>query len=275
MTAEDPEDKRSPAGAKPPPFFSGVVPLYYQLATVLREKILARQYKPEEQLPTEAELVEDYGVSRITVRQAMGKLEDEGLIRREAGRGTFVTDRRPTEGTLELDQSIDELISMGRATSVELLQLEEVEASVEAAAELGLEAGVPLVRCQRLRKHEGRPYCYIINLLPREIGERIDRRAWTRGSVLQHIEEDLGIPLRIAQQRLRAVLADVRLARWLDTRIGAPLLRVDYVIRTDRGLPVEKAELYYRGDVYSFTLHLMRSETEKGSWALERGRLEH
>lgn len=264
------------SGGSPPPFVSGEVPLYYQLATVLREKILSRQYQPEDQMPTEADLVRDYGVSRITVRQAMGKLEEAGLIRREAGRGTFVTDHRPATGTLELDQSIDELISMGKATSVQLLELEGTVASPEVADELGLEGGAPLVRCKRLRMYEGRPYCYIVNLMPEEIGRRVQRRAWKRGSVLAHIEEDLGIPLRIAQQRVRAVLADAQLARWLDARIGAPVLRVDYIIRTDRDRPVEKAELYYRGDIYSFTLHLVRSDDDKGeSWSLQRGRFEH
>lgn len=257
-------------------FVSGDVPLYYQLATLLREQIVSRHYRPDDQLPTEAELVRDYGVSRVTVRQAMSRLEDEGLIRREAGRGTFVTHDVPTETTIELDQSIGELITMGQSTSVQLVGLDDVTATREEAEELGLEEGAPLVRCLRLRKYEGQPYCSIVNLVPEEIGRQIQKKAWKQGSVLQYIEDVLEIPLRIGKQRVRAMLADAQLARSLDTRIGAPILRVDYLIRTDQNQPVEKAELYYRGDLYSFTLHLVRADTDAGAgWALERERFEH
>ena len=268
------EDRGTSGGV--PRFVSSDVPLYYQLATLMREQILSRHFQPGDQLPTETALMEAYAVSRATVRQAMGRLEEAGLIRREAGRGTFVTERVPQEGTIELDQSIGELIAMGRSTSVRLLALENLEASPAEAEELGLGPGARLVRCQRLREYEGEPYCYIVNLMPESIGRQIDQEAWKRGSVLQYIEENLQIPLRIARQRLRAELADAQLARYLDTRIGAPVLRVDYLIRTDHDQPVEMAELYYRGDRYSFTLHLVRSEADDGrSWALERERFEH
>lgn len=267
---------RDPEAEGSPDFVSGDVPLYYQLATLLREQIVTRHYRPGDQLPTEAELVADYRVSRVTVRQAMSRLEDEGLIRREAGRGTFVTHDVPKEATIELDQSIGELIAMGRSTSVQVVALDSVTATREEAEELGLEEDARLVRCLRLRKYEGQPYCYIVNLMPEEIGRQIQASAWTKGSVLQYIEEVLDIPLRIAKQRVRAMLADAQLAKPLDTRIGAPVLRVDYLIRTDSNQPVEKAELYYRGDLYAFTLHLVRSQTQAGTgWALERERFEH
>lgn len=117
-------------------------------------------------------------------------------------------------------------------------------------------------------RHDGR--CSAVPRSPPGSEPRVQLLA---GSRRQH---DLGIPLRIAQQRVRAELADAQLARWLDARIGAPVLRVDYIIRTDRDRPVEKAELYYRGDIYSFTLHLVRSDDDKGeSWSLQRGRFEH
>ena len=222
--------------------------------------------------------MEQYGVSRVTVREAMRSLEKEGLIHREAGRGTFVSDQLPFSGTLELDQSIDELISMGLATKVRLLELGEVAATEEKARQLEVDVGSPLFRCKRLRLFEGEPYCYIVNSMPPDVGQRIEEVSWTEGSVLKFIEEKLGIPLRVAEQRFRASLADANLARWLKVRIGAPLLVVDYLIRTDDDRPVEVAQLYYRSDVYSFTLHLTRSgestETTK-KWALEKQRFEH
>lgn len=267
----DDETQRSPG------FVSSEVPLYYQLATLLREKILSGQYSAGDQVPTEAEMVKEYGVSRITVRQAMGSLADEGLIRREAGRGTFVTDLGARGDTLELDQSIEELISWGLATSVSLLDCAELPANRAEAEELGIPEDSPLLRCKRLRYYGDDPYCFILNRMPMEIGRRIPRERWEQGSVLHYIEEGLGIPLRIARQRFRATLADANLARWLQVRIGAPLLLVDYLIRTDEDRPVEMAQLYYRSDIYSFTLHLTRGEGEESEgkgWALTTHRLE-
>lgn len=259
-------------------FASSGVPLYYQLATLLREKIASREYRPGDQIPSESKLVRSYGVSRMTVRQAIAGLEEEGLVRKEPGRGTFVREGAVAfSGDLELDRSIEDLISMGQATSVQLLELSETDASPREARDLKIPEDSPVIRCRRLRLHDDKPYCYIVNHMPTEIGGRIPERNWQRGSVLKFIEEELGIPLRIAKQRVRATLADASLAQSLNVRIGAPLLLVDYHIRTDKDRPVEMAELYYRSDLYAFTLHLTRSDGDdpKGPWSLEGHRLEH
>ncbi|MCH7666842.1 MAG: GntR family transcriptional regulator [Acidobacteria bacterium] len=257
-------------------FENSGIPLYYQLATLVREKIASREYRPGDQIPPESKLVSSYGVSRMTVRQAMAGLEEEGLIRKEPGRGTFVSDTATSGGDLELDRSIEDLISMGQATSVQLLELRETDASAREALDLKMPEGTPVLRCKRLRLLGNQPYCYIVNHVPIEIGRRIPESNWHSGSVLKFIEDELGIPLRVAKQRVRATLADANLAQSLDTRIGAPLLLVDYHIRTDEDRPVEMAELYYRSDLYSFTLHLTRSDDDdpKGPWSLEGHRLE-
>jgi GntR family transcriptional regulator len=265
------------SGGSDPRFTSSSVPLYYQLATLLRQKIVTGEYEPDQRIASEAELSADYGVSRMTVRQALANLEEEGLIRREAGRGTFVNDRPPVfSGDLELDRSIDDLISMGLATSVQLLELKEVKATDQEASDLEVPPDSPIIRCKRLRFFRDEPYCYIVNHVPREIGRRIDEGHWRHGSVLKYIEEELDVPLRIAKQRLRATLADAGLARWLQVRVGDPLLLVDYHIRTDENRPVEMAELYYRSDIYSFTLRLTRSGRDQEEvWSLKEHRFEH
>ena len=255
-------------------FVSDEVPLYYQLGSLLRGKIQSNEYQPGQRLPTEAEMVAEYGVSRITVRQALVPLEKEGLIRREAGRGTFVGNVRRFTGTQRMEGSLDDVIALGMVTEVQMLGVETIKATAEDAEALGLEPGALITRGTRLRLYHKEPYSYIQNDLPHEVGKRIKRSDWN-GIILNILPQKLGIPIRDASQTVRAAMADARLARLLNTRIGAPLLAVDRIVRTEGGRPIERTRNYYRSDIYSFTVNLKWSgERSSGrvGWALEKRR---
>jgi DNA-binding GntR family transcriptional regulator len=236
-----------------PPFVSSEVPLYYQLGTILREKIQSGALAPGDQLPTEADLVVDYGVSRITVRQALKSLSDDKLISREAGRGTFVTGPPALTHSFRMDTSLADLTSMEKATTVQLVDLSKVVATAADAAVFGVDPGSPLTQCTRLRLHRGEPFSYIVNRVPQKIAEHLQRQDWEQGLILNAIEERLGLRLRLADQNVRASLADGTLARLLETRIGAPLLLVDRVVSAESGPAVERVHTYYRSDVYSLS----------------------
>lgn len=253
MTREAKKDKSGKAD-----FVRSEVPLYYQLGTILREQILAGSYAVGDQLPTEAELVDNYGVSRITVRQALRTLEEEQLIRREAGRGTFVTRRPEVPQALQMDGSLDELMSMGRATQVRLLDLREVAANRLDAGSFEVAVGDPVVQCIRLRRHHNEPFSYIVCRLPCAIADRFEEGDWKSGSILEAIEKRLGLHLQVADQTIRATLADAHIAPALHVRIGAPLLSVDRVVKTEETGPVARVHTYYRSDIYSLTVHLKR-----------------
>ncbi len=250
-----------------PAFVESGVPLYYQLAMVLRENILSGRYALGDKLPTEAELVEQYAVSRATVRGALQNLKDEGLIRREAGRGTFVAAMPHFTGTLRMDGTLNGLIAMGLSTSPRLVELREVTVSEREAEALGMKPGTPALRAIRVRYYKDHPYCYIINTLPLEIGRKLSKRDWESGSILLRLQKRYGIQLGDADEYVRATTADATLARWLNTRIGAPLLQVDYLIRDINGHPVETPVIYYRSDIHAFTLRLTWSPEGPGGGA--------
>ena len=251
--------------------FAAAVPLYYQLASILREHIVSGKYLAGDRLPTEEALARDYDVSRITIRQALGDLEKEGFIKREAGRGTFVADRRTFSNTFRMEGSLEDLISMGQSTTVRVLSLTTIKASASEADFLRLNLSDPLVRCTRLRLHGGTPFSYIINHVPGDIGKHLRPEAWKKGSILRQIETGLGIRMGDADQTISASLADAHLARLLKTGIGAALLSVDRVVRSVEGRPVEHVHSYYRSDIYSFKAHLVHnpvpSETDE-SWSV-------
>jgi len=272
------ESAQAAAGAEraSPPFVSRSVPRYYQIGSLLREKIVSGQLAPGDRIATEGELAREYGVSRVTVRRALESLKGDRLIRREAGRGTFVIERAPPTESLRVDGSLDDLISMGVKTSVRLLELGEVQATSEQARLLEIPAGTPVVRSIRLRLHHDEPFSYIVTVLPEKLARRIEREDWTRGSILKLLTEKLGIPIACADQTVRASLADASLAQALKVRIGSPLLRVSRVVKGPDGRPVESVNTYYRSDIYSFRMHLVRTKQARGGgkeWSLSSAQL--
>lgn len=235
------------------------VPLHYQLAGILRELVQWGELAEGSRIPTEAGLASQYGVSRITVRQALASLEREGLIVREVGRGTFVRPQRKKTAELKVEGSLDDLISMGLFTSVKVIDVRTVKATREQARALRLAPGSALTRCVRLRYWHGTPYGHVVVDLPGEIGDRLTTTDF-EGSILRALEDRLHLRIRDAQQTVRASLADARLARLLDTRIGAPLLAIDRLVRREDGTPVERVATHYRSDVFSFSVHLHRDQ---------------
>ncbi len=257
------------APEKSPIFALDQVPLYYQLQSILTEQIVSGMLAPGDQLPIEFQLEQQYGVSRVTVRQALAAMEKAGLIRREAGRGTFVSEARPHPlETLQLQGSMDELISLGQTTTVKMLYVKTVQATAKDAEQLGIRPGDNLIRCARIRIYRKEPYSYVLNDLPYEIGVRLSKTDW-KHSISQALQEKLRIPLVEAKQSIRASLADAQLARLLSTRIGAPLLSVDRLVMTTDHRPVTRVRTSYRSDIFQFNVHL-RKDKPNGDWNFKR-----
>jgi len=267
--ARQQRDKASETGGGGAFFVDRSVPLYYQLANVLSNKIVSGELRAGDRLPTEVELVAEYGISRITVRQALRLLEGEGLIRREVGRGTFVNAYNPFTGALKVEGSLEDVISLGR-NPVKVVGISTIKAGPDDAQQLGVDPGSAIVRAVRIRMHHDEPYSHIVNDLPGDIGRRFTRADW-KGVVLRVIEEKLGLPLRDAEQTVRASLADARLARLLRVKVGAPLLSVERIVRTEHARVVERVRIHYRSDVYAMKVHLSRGHQEE-HWGFARHR---
>lgn len=252
-----------------PKFISSRIPLYYQLENVLREKITSGVFQGGEQLPTEVELIEQYKVSRITVRQALSTLAEEGLIERKQGRGTYVAERksqkRKFSGTIHLTGSLDELIEMGMDTTVKVLEMNLVSADIHEAELLQIEIGEPIYRLKRLRTHESKPYSLIVNYLPEEVGSKLTMAELSSGALLHTMEEKLGFYLEQAEQEIRAELADPYVAGLLDIRVGSALLSIERTVYTDKGRPVEYVHTLYRSDIYGYSVKLIRDKKDKKS----------
>jgi GntR family transcriptional regulator len=246
-------------------FASSRIPLYYQLENVLREKITAGTFVAGEKLPTESEMIEQYKVSRITVRQTLAALAEEGLIERHQGRGTFVAERktkkRKFSGTIHLTGSLDELIEMGLETPVKVLEMNLIEADKHEAELLQIKVGTPIYCLKRIRLHEGQPSSLIVNYLPENIGNELTAEELSSGALLQTLETKFGYKLRDARQEIRAELADSYIANLLGIRVGAALLSIERTVYDLKGKPIEYVRSVYRSDLYGLAVYLTRENS--------------
>lgn len=248
-------------------FVNSRIPLYYQLENVLREKITSGAIAQGERLPTELELIEQFGVSRITVRQALAALADDGLIERKQGRGTFVSDRvsakRNSSGLIHLTGSLDELIELGMKAPVRLLDLNKVEADKHEAELLEIEIGAQIYRLKRLRMEGNVPFGMITNYLPEKIGSALTPEELSSGALLRTIETKLGYGLDYARQEIKAELADPYLSELLEIRIGSPLLAIERTVYSNDGTPVEFVHALYRSDLHGYSVNFVRKRMSR------------
>jgi GntR family transcriptional regulator len=248
-------------------FVSSRIPLYYQLENVLREKISSGTFQAGDRLPTEIELIKQFGVSRITVRQALQALDEDGLIERQQGRGTFVSNRKSRKsrftGTIHLTGSLDELIAMGMDTPVKVLEMNLVEADQHEAELLQLPVGTRIYRLKRLRLNDGKPFGLIFNYLPEAIGAKLTMEELSSGALLHTMETKLGLNLDNAMQEIHAELADPYVAKLLNIRVGTALLSIERTVYTDKNRPVEYVHTLYRSDLYGYSVRLIRDSKKK------------
>ena len=248
-------------------FASSRIPLYYQLENVLREKITSGGFESGDRMPTEIELIEEYGVSRITVRQALQALADDGLIERKQGRGTVIAARKSRKkrltGTIHLKGSLDELIEMGIDTPVKVLEMNRVDADQHEAELLEIKVGTPIYRLKRLRLYDNKPFGLIINYLPEDIGSALTMAELSSGALLHTMETKLGLNLDNAMQQIHAELADPYVAKLLDVRVGAALLSIERTVYTNENRPVEYVHTLYRSDIYGYSVKLVRESKKK------------
>jgi GntR family transcriptional regulator len=230
-------------------------PKYLQIADILRRRIRT-QMQPGDRVPPEVSLSRSFGVSRETIRQAFELLENERLISRRQGQGTFVTARQMSRASEKFTGMVDEFPALGIKTTARVIAREVVKADEEVAGYLKLEKGTLIVRIDRLRILEEQPFAYHSAFLPAEIESRIRSEALEHPSIVHILANMLRFTLEEDRQIIEADLADVTLAEYLDVPIGSPLLLLRRLYITSGERPLAYFKSYYRADRYMYTVKL-------------------
>ncbi len=233
-------------------FFSPF-PKYLQVAEILRKRI-QRELRVGDQIPTEAELCAQFGVSRETIREALNLLDGEGLLSRQPGRGTFVA-KAPAQGETRLTGLVEDLFRLKEDVQWRVLETKPVEVPADIAAVMMMPQGEFAYRIVRLQLHNKEPLAYHESYLRLEYGMAIVKAGLNRPIILE-LENSMGIECREEYHKLDAVAADTHMASTLNVTIGAPLLLMTRVLVDKEGQAVVAFHSHYRADRYYYTLKL-------------------
>jgi len=234
------------------------LPLHSRISRWFRERIERGELSPGEQLPSENELSARFSVSRPTVRRALQTLETDNLIYRRPGLGSFVADRRVSQGLVRLTDFAQDMERAGLEATSRILHRAREPASAPLAAQLGLEEGSQLFRLDRLRLGDGTPIALDRTWLPPFYAQLLEGHDLTQDTIYRILEKDYGIPILSGRYRLTAEAADPELAEALGIPCGEALLLIERISRTAGGRPVYVQRRYYRSDRVAYELEVAR-----------------
>lgn len=218
-------------------------PLYVRLKRAIRDAI-ATTMQPGDAIPSEQDLIREYGVSRTTVRLALAALASEGLIVRHQGRGSFVAEAKST-----LSHTFG-LIPESRAWSASpqrssLISHDVIEADTHTSGALGLELAADVHRIRWIESADEAPQSYRVSYLPPRLFPNLDRQ-----SPIESLRKTLAAFISdasITQETFEVVLADPFRSNLLGVAEGSPLLLVETLIGADEGTPLELTRAFYAG----------------------------
>ncbi|MEM3112270.1 MAG: GntR family transcriptional regulator [Candidatus Anstonellales archaeon] len=254
-----------------PIFRESAIPLYYQIENIIKEKINSGEYQPGDLLPTEEQLCNSFGVSRITVRKALSSLERDGLIHRKRGYGSIIRQGSLSLQPMKLTGSIEDLLAIGIKTRTRILHFGFISPPQNIAHHLQLEEDQQVLRIERIRYVKEGPLSYIINFIPFSLGKKVKARELIKEPLMNILEKKCNLKIKRAFQIIEATVADPQVAQYLEVPAGAPLLKVERTVYDMNDKPVEFLSVLYRSDRYHYSVELIREKKAfKREWNLRK-----
>jgi GntR family transcriptional regulator len=225
------------------------IPYHYQLRELLRGEIVSGRWVVDERLPSERELCEAFDLSRTTVREAIDALVNEGLLRREKGRGTFVAAPKIVEGLLQSPSGFtDSMAEQGIPVHTRVLRMELSTAPYVVAQELRITSHDPVIIIDRIRCIFDEPILIVTSHLPERLFPSLLDEDLTDTSLYQLLQLKYGLTISKAKRYMEAVAANEMEARLLKIATGAPLMLIESTTYTHEDSPFEYFKARHRGD---------------------------
>lgn len=234
-------------------------PLYLQISDILRSRIKNGDYAAGDLLPSEHELQVEYSVSRNTAQRAVEDLVRDGLAIRIQGKGTFVPKSIVEFGLHRLTSFTEETRFKGLKPSSKVLKFLTINADAFIAKKLGIEIGAQVYQLSRVRYGDDNPMADQQSFLPLQLCEGLDQYDFSKESLFYVLEHQYHLKISWQKQYVKPVIARQAEADPLEIDVGTPLLYLEGVAYLERDIPIEYKKIYYRSDLYDFSMRSVRN----------------
>lgn len=229
------------------------VPVYIRIHDAIKEKIEANHWKIGDRLPSERDLSIQFGVSRMTLRQAIQTLADEGILERKIGSGTYVARQKVQEQMKGTTSFTEIMLNQGRVPSSKVLAYLIVRPSKSEKDKLKLSDDEMILRMERIRFADDVPICYEVASIPERLIRPFSKEE-IAASLYATLEEKGSYQIGAANQTITAILASEQVADYLAVKKGEAILRMRQISFFDDGTPFEYVRSQYVGSRFEFYL---------------------
>jgi GntR family transcriptional regulator len=230
------------------------VPKYAQIADIFRQRIARGIWAQGLRLPGNESLAAEFGVSRVTIRQAVDLLVRDGLIEAQQGRGTFVTGMVAENRWLKVETTLSDLAEVYRDTSPEIINISESRTDAPLRPEEG-KAAARYVFMRRVHSRDDRPYCVISIYLDEKIFRKHPNR-FRKETVIPILKDMRDPAISSARQTLTIGTADLEVAKLLQVPLNSPVAEVRRVFTSADRTVIYLGEVTYRGDFVRIDMDL-------------------
>lgn len=227
-------------------------PVYIQIHNQIKKDIEAGVWAVGDRIPSERELASEFNVSRMTLRQAVQTLVEEGILERQVGAGTFVARKKVQEKMTGVTSFTELMEEQGKKPSSRTVSYLVTTPSLSEMERLKLKDDEKVLRMERIRYADEVPICFEVATLPYSLVKDYERNQITT-SLYRTLEES-GRKIGHAQQSVSAQVASERIAEYLNIKRGSAILRLRQITELGDGTPFEYVRTQYAGDKFEFYL---------------------
>lgn len=227
-------------------------PMYIKIHNQIKRDIENKKYKVGERIPAERQLASKFNVSRMTLRQAIKTLEDEGILERRLGSGTYVSSQKVQEKMSGIMSFTDITRSNGQVPSSKLLSYRITKPSLSEKEKLKIQDTDNVLRMERVRFADNVPICYEVATIPYELVSRFSKDEIS-SSLYQTLEEKGGYKIGSVVENIGAAVANENEARLLSVKKGEPLVTRRQVTELSNHYPFEYVCASYVAERFEFT----------------------
>ena len=228
-------------------------PNYIQIHNDIKRAIEAGKWAVGDRIPSERELSRNFDVSRMTLRQAIQTLVDEGILERQVGSGTYVANQKVQEKMSGVTSFTDLMLTQGKQPTSKTISYHVMNPSLSEAEKLKLNEDDQVLRMDRIRYGDDVPICFEVATVPEKLVDGLSKKEVT-SSLYRALEDKKQLSPGKAQQTVSAMSASERIAEYLSIKRGDAILRLRQVTYLQDGTPFEYVRTQYVGERFEFYL---------------------